>query len=40
MIKAFGHTVKRAGIEILAHPNATGKAADEIRVNTTAKNEA
>ena len=27
MIKAFGHTVKRAGIEILVRPNGTGVAA-------------
>jgi len=27
MIKAFGHTAKRAGIEILVRPNATGMAA-------------
>ncbi len=25
MIKAFGHTAKRAGIEILVRPNATGR---------------
>ena len=36
---ASGHIVKRNRIESGA-PNATGKAADEIRVNTTAKNEA
>ena len=30
MIKAFGHTAKRAGIEILVRPNATGKVEGKV----------
>jgi hypothetical protein len=34
MIKAFGHTAKRAGIEILVRPNATGMAAYHGRLQS------
>ena len=34
MIKAFGHIVKRAGIEILVRPNATGMAAYHGRLQS------